>query len=102
MPNEIGQDSVWVRIHLTPKQKELLQVITGEPATALEIPFSALKTYLRVCSGKPAQPCVFTREPLRGQLSTAPCRNARPDRSRPKTSRSTTENGPGPAGSARG
>lgn len=80
MPNEVGQNSVWVRIHLTPKQRQLLQVITGEPATALEIPFPALKTYLRVCKGEPARPCVFTKEPLRGQLRTAPCRNARGDR----------------------
>jgi len=80
MPNEIGQDAVWVRINLTPKQKQLLQIITGEPAAALEIPLPALKTYLRVCRGTSARPCVFTKEALIGHLGTAPRQNARRDR----------------------
>jgi hypothetical protein len=65
MRNEIGQDAIWVRIHLTPKQQELLQIITGEPAEALEMPLTALRTHVRVCTGTLDQPCVFLMCPER-------------------------------------
>jgi hypothetical protein len=65
MRNAIGQDAVWVRINLTPKQRELLQIITGEPAGALEMPLPVLRTHLRVRMGKLPQPCVFLMCPDR-------------------------------------
>jgi hypothetical protein len=76
MRNKMRQETVWVRIRLTPKQQELLHVITDKPAATLEIPLPALKAYLRVCSDKLARACVFTTSRSYGVRSPQRRQNA--------------------------
>jgi hypothetical protein len=76
MRHKMRQETVWVRIRLTPKQQALLHIITDKPAAELEIPLPALKAYLRMCSDKLARACVFTTSRSSGVRSPQRRQNA--------------------------
>jgi hypothetical protein len=94
MRYKTGQDAVWVRINLTRAQQDLVLIVTGEPATALEMPLPTLKTHLRARAGKADPEGIFERRFHKALGSSVASPRSTPRSTPPRRSRAVRRRQP--------